>query len=154
MELLSVGLLSQVGTVRTALEIVQLLGNLPAPLVVVYPRRMARVLPRKRFVWWWCFLGSVWRHVRTRRLGGARTRAAPASDWGSQADCRSERSKPRSPALTSPALRACEPPRVSRRLWGPLGGGCVAVAGVVAVLWSRRVVSRGSEPQAALVVEA
>ena len=50
MELLSVGLLSQVGTVRTAREIVQLLGNLPAPLVVVYPRRMARVLPRKRFV--------------------------------------------------------------------------------------------------------
>lgn len=39
-------------------------------------------------------------------------------------------------------------------VWGPLGGGCVAVAGVVAVLWSRRAVSRGSEPQAALVVEA
>jgi hypothetical protein len=37
-ESLSVGLLSQVGTVRTAREIVQLLANLPAPLVVVYPR--------------------------------------------------------------------------------------------------------------------
>ncbi len=38
-------------------------------------------------------------------------------------------------------------------VWGPVGGGCIAVAGIVAVLWRRRMVQRNPVPQVALVVD-